>query len=111
MPSFVRNLAASIVLTGFALSGCGSGSANSAATSADSSTSTAPSFPAETQAKLDATVASWLAEFKAPGVVVGIWMPEGTYVAAKGYADAAKRTPMTGDEHFRVGSITKTFTV
>lgn len=107
MPLFVRNLAAPIVLAGFAFSGCGSGSSNSAATSAPS----AASFPADTQAKLDATVTSWLADFKAPGVVVGIWMPEGTYVTAKGFSDARKRTPMTGDEHFRVGSITKTFTV
>jgi D-alanyl-D-alanine carboxypeptidase len=107
MPSFLRNLAASIVLAGFALSGCTSGSAGSAPTPPPS----APAFPPDTQAKLDSTITSWLAAFKAPGVVVGIWMPEGQYVVAKGYSDAAKRTPMNGDEHFRVGSITKTFTV
>ncbi len=48
---------------------------------------------------------------KAPGVVVGIWIPgEGSYVAARGVADAKTKKPMRADDHFRIGSITKTFT-
>jgi len=48
---------------------------------------------------------------KAPGVVVGIWVPgEGSYVGTRGVADLDTRQPMRSDDSFRVGSITKTFT-
>ncbi len=69
-------------------------------------------FPADTKAQIDKTIAQWLTDSKAPGVVVGIWMPKkGTYVAARGYDDIANKTPMKVDDHFRIGSITKQFTV
>jgi D-alanyl-D-alanine carboxypeptidase len=54
---------------------------------------------------------AWRAS-KAPGVVVGIWIPgEGSFVVAKGVGDIATGQPMRVDDHFRIGSITKTFTV
>jgi len=52
----------------------------------------APQFPAATKAALDGAVSQWLATFKAPGVVVGIWTPGGSYVTAKGVSNVA-----TGD--------------
>lgn len=39
----------------------------------------------------------------APGVVVGVWSPQGTYVKAFG-------TGVAVNDHFRFGSVTKTFT-
>jgi D-alanyl-D-alanine carboxypeptidase len=90
--------------------GLGRGSVGSP-TAAATSDAASP-FPVATRAKLDAAISEWLSDFKAPGVVVGIWIPaQGTYVAAQGVSDIATGTPMRGDEHFRVGSITKTFTV
>ena len=48
---------------------------------------------------------------KVPGVVVGIWIPgEGSYVAAKGFADPRSKQAMRSSYYFRIGSITKTFT-
>jgi D-alanyl-D-alanine carboxypeptidase len=71
----------------------------------------APQFPAATKAALDGAVSQWLATFKAPGVVVGIWTPGGSYVTAKGVSNVATGDPMGTGDHFRIGSITKTFTI
>ncbi|MBL9174439.1 MAG: beta-lactamase family protein [Verrucomicrobiales bacterium] len=61
---------------------------------------------------LDAAVASAYSRISSPGVAVGVWMPGGeAYLAARGVADPVSGAAMTGDEHFRIGSITKTFTV
>jgi D-alanyl-D-alanine carboxypeptidase len=69
-------------------------------------------FPAATQAALDAAVAGMLQQFKAPGAVVGVWIPGvGNYVAAAGTSDIATGHPMLSADYFRIGSITKTFTV
>ena len=47
-----------------------------------------------------------------PAVLVGIWQPNGaSYVHAFGYADLAKKRPLSLDDHFRIGSNTKTFVV
>lgn len=87
----------------------------SAAAVAGCNGSTAPSvqaFPADTRAALDNAITQWLAAFKAPGVVAGIWIPgQGSYVVARGVSDLTTGTPMQTNEHFRIGSITKTFTV
>ncbi|MEO8675887.1 MAG: serine hydrolase domain-containing protein [Casimicrobiaceae bacterium] len=70
-----------------------------------------PPFPAAKRAAIETALGKSLAETKAPGVVVGIWIPgEGSYVVAKGLADIKTREPMRIADHFRVGSITKTFT-
>jgi len=71
-----------------------------------------PAFPQATIDRIDAAVKSGLETFKAPGAVVGLWIPgQGSYVKAYGFSDREKQTPMTVDDHFRIGSITKTFTV
>src|SRR5437899_1080408 len=68
-------------------------------------------FAPATRAALDAALAKSFAATKAPGVVVGIWIPgEGTYVTTRGVADIKTKAPMRVDDRFRVGSITKTFT-
>ncbi|HZY97105.1 MAG TPA: serine hydrolase domain-containing protein [Candidatus Cybelea sp.] len=45
-------------------------------------------------------------------VLVGVWDGAGgAYVHGFGYADLAKRRPLTSADHFRIGSNTKTFVV
>ena len=46
----------------------------------------------------------------APGAVVGVQTPDGTWTEAFGVADPATGTPLEVDDIFRIGSITKTFT-
>ena len=81
-----------------------------AALAADAVT-TDPPCPAAKRAAIEAALTRSFGETGAPGVVVGIWIPgEGTFVTAKGVADIKTRAPMRIADHFRVGSITKTFT-
>lgn len=45
-------------------------------------------------------------------MLVGVWDGAGgSYVRAYGFADIAKRRALTADDHFRIGSNTKTFVV
>jgi len=45
-----------------------------------------------------------------PGVVVGVWLPgKGEFTKGFGYSNLATRSPMALDDHFRIGSNTKTF--
>lgn len=47
-----------------------------------------------------------------PGVLIGVWDGKGgSYVRTFGYANLAKRVPLTPADHFRIGSNTKTFVV
>lgn len=50
-------------------------------------------------------------ETSAPGAVMAIRTPEGTWIATVGYQDWDETVPMTADINQRVGSVTKTFTV
>ena len=69
-------------------------------------------FAADKRAALDAAFDQSFAAAKAPGAIVGIWIPgEGSYVATRGFANPATREPMRVADHMRIGSITKTFTV
>jgi D-alanyl-D-alanine carboxypeptidase len=69
-------------------------------------------FPPAMRKAIDGALDKAFAESGAPGVAVGIWIPgEGNYVATRGVNDVATRRPMRADDHFRIGSITKTFTV
>lgn len=69
-------------------------------------------FPAAKRNEINATLGKAFADSKAPGVAVGIWIPgEGSYIAARGFADLRSRQPMRSSYFFRIGSITKTFTV
>ena len=87
-----------------ALAGCDGPSTTAAPVSA--------SFAAATTAAIDKAITTTLDAFKAPGAIVGISIPgRGTYVVAKGMADVATSEPMQVDDHMRIGSVTKTFTV
>lgn len=71
-----------------------------------------PPFKSEVQAKLDDTLTKVMSANKIPGVVLGIWIPgEGTWITTRGTGNLATKAPMNVNDHFRIGSITKTFTV
>ena len=61
--------------------------------------------------RLDAAINGAMTAANVPGVIVGIWGPDGSYVRTFGVADKATRTPMKTDFYSRIGSVTKTFTV
>ena len=47
-----------------------------------------------------------------PAALIGVWDGKGgSFVRTFGYADLQKRVPLTTDDHFRIGSNTKTFVV
>lgn len=70
---------------------------------------TMSALPAETVAKLDAAAAKAFALGAAPGAVVGVRTPEGTWTKAYGAADRAG-TPMQVGMHTRIASLTKMYT-
>ena len=97
----------SLVLVVFSLNACSSGSS-------DSSDSSDPQtgFSAEIQAQLQAVVAQRMTQFGIPGGVVGVWKRGvGSWVSAQGLGDIRNGHPIVVQDRFRVGSLTKTFTV
>jgi D-alanyl-D-alanine carboxypeptidase len=67
--------------------------------------------PPAKRAAIDAALGKAFTATKAPGVVVVIWIPgELSYVATRGVSDTKTKQPMRVEDHFRIGSITKTFT-
>ncbi len=61
--------------------------------------------------RLDEAIRSTMTATNVPGVIVGLWGPDGEYVRAFGIADKATGATMNIDFHHRIGSVTKTFTV
>ena len=47
-----------------------------------------------------------------PATLIGVWDSYGhSFIRAFGYADFEKKVPLTPDDHFRIGSNTKTFVI
>ncbi len=67
-------------------------------------------LPARTEAKLRQTVRRFQRTTRAPGVLVGVWSPRGTFVSATGVADLATGKPIRADMQFKIASQTKAFT-
>lgn len=65
--------------------------------------------PALTES-LDAAASAAFTATTAPGAVVAVRSPKGTWVDAYGVADLTTGAPLTTDVHHRIGSVTKTFT-
>ena len=130
MSRVARRLAASLLaaaLAGGSLVGCASSPASVAPTSTSPVDASSPCvsdpasvvaavadsaepLPADTVAALDQAARDGLAASLAPGAIVGVSSPEGTWTAAYGVADPATGEPMTTAMHTRIGSVTKTFT-
>ncbi|GAA4478387.1 serine hydrolase domain-containing protein [Rhodococcus olei] len=100
--------AAAAVTLLVAVAGCSDNSTTEPATT--TAESTAAMNPAVAQ-RLDSAIQATMAEASVPGVIVGVWGPDGNYVKAFGVADKATGAPMQTDFYTRIGSLTKTFTV
>jgi D-alanyl-D-alanine carboxypeptidase len=69
-------------------------------------------FGAATTKAIDAAITDWFAKYRAPGVIVGIWFPQkGTYISAQGVSNPTTGSGMSRNDHMRIGSVTKTFTI
>lgn len=69
-----------------------------------------PALSAADIAAVDAIVAGVMNEYKQPGVNLIVTGPRGKYARAYGVSDTTNNTPLSLDDHYRIGSITKLFT-
>jgi D-alanyl-D-alanine carboxypeptidase len=60
---------------------------------------------------LDVALAAAIERYDIPGAAVGVWTPEERWIAARGFADLARRIPVRASSRFGIRSITKSFTV
>jgi D-alanyl-D-alanine carboxypeptidase len=67
-------------------------------------------LPADLVSKLDAAATSSFPLAAAPGAIVGVQTPQGTWTASYGDADPTTSDPMEVGMYTRIGSVTKTFT-
>ena len=71
-----------------------------------------PQFSDRTIRDLETKVGELYQELGVPGMLVGLWVPGvGQWTQAYGVSDLAARAPMRFDQHVRIGSVTKTYTV
>lgn len=61
--------------------------------------------------ELDALIQPALQEFEVPGIAIGVWTPNGSWVRTAGLADAGAGRPVKLRDHFAIRSITKSFVV
>jgi D-alanyl-D-alanine carboxypeptidase len=61
--------------------------------------------------KIDALTDSVMDHTKLPGMIVSVVSDDFKYEKAKGYEDVINKIPMRLDQVFRIGSVTKTFTI
>jgi D-alanyl-D-alanine carboxypeptidase len=66
-------------------------------------------LPPRQRARLDAAVKRGFRKASAPGAIVGVQTPRGTWIKAIGIADERSKAPMRASMHQRIGSVTKTF--
>lgn len=113
MSTRVTAVAAAVVLM-LAMSSCGreaTPSQSSPTTASSAAPGTAKPIDDALAQRLDAAINGAMTAAKVPGVIVGIWGPDGAYVRAFGVADKSTGAPMKTDFYSRIGSVTKTFTV
>ncbi len=105
-------LAATLVVGAAA---CGSGSDKSSSTTtaaaAGGLTVVEDGGDATTSAALAKAAETAYDEISAPGAIMAVRTPHGTWVATVGYQDWDRTVPVTADLNQRIGSVTKTFTV
>jgi D-alanyl-D-alanine carboxypeptidase len=79
--------------------------------SSGSTTETRKQFASEMTTKFDSILNAAMMNDSIPSVTGGIWIPSmGEYTFAKGVSDRETQTPRKMTDHFRIGSVTKTFT-
>ena len=70
-----------------------------------------PIFPESLKVAIDESIHEILVQTGVPGVIAGVWIDkQGSYTTAVGLSNVADSEPMETGFHFRVGSVTKTFT-
>ena len=80
-------------------------------TPAASATATLSPFPPDEHLALDQIVASRVGGQMVPGAVAGVAIPgRGSWVSAQGIADLRNAAPIRVEDHFRIASVSKTFT-
>ncbi len=69
-------------------------------------------FDPEVEAELREIVSSYKEEFGVPGILAGVWIPgNGSLIIEDGVSDIETGAPIRRDDHVRIGSVTKSFTV
>jgi D-alanyl-D-alanine carboxypeptidase len=86
------------------------GTATRDATTTAGTGSPAGAFDAATVERLDGLVRQFQEVNQTPGVLIGLWSPQGTYVSATGVSDIATGAPLEPDMQFKIASQTKSFT-
>lgn len=61
--------------------------------------------------KIDAVADSIMANTNLPGMIISVVCGDFKYEKARGYADVINQLPMTLDKNYRIGSVTKTFSI
>jgi D-alanyl-D-alanine carboxypeptidase len=97
----IRALCALLLLTGLSVS---------LASGASAASSSKPSLDKATRAQLAQALDEAMTKVDAPGVIVGVRVGNQTWKATRGVSDTTTQAPVKGDEHTRIGSVTKTFT-
>jgi D-alanyl-D-alanine carboxypeptidase len=103
-------VAAPIAMPAPATAVAGSCVADAAGVAARSGGPNTAALPADLVSTLDGVARDSFRLAAAPGAIVGVRTPQGTWTAAYGLADPETGVPMTTDMHMRIGSVTKTFT-
>ena len=109
----VRALGVAIALVA-ALSGCGTPAPDaspSASTAGGGLTVVEDGAGGDLGEALGAAAARAFGEVSAPGAVMALRTPDGTWTATIGHQDWDETVPMAADVNQRVGSVTKTFTI
>lgn len=60
---------------------------------------------------LDVALAAAIERYDIPGAAIGVWTPEGHWIATRGFADLDRHIPVRAASEFGIRSITKSFTV
>lgn len=71
---------------------------------------TAPEFPPDVVAEIQAALNAEVEENDIPGAVLLIDTPRARFAGASGFADLETQTPLQPDDAFQIGSVTKMFT-
>ncbi|KJL35186.1 serine hydrolase domain-containing protein [Microbacterium azadirachtae] len=103
--------AAALLAIGLIVSGCASGGASGAAASPSASAGTAATGLVTTDAgALRAQFDALATELGVPGAAMLVRTPQGEVTATYGVTQLRGSTPVSLDDHFRIGSNTKTMT-
>jgi D-alanyl-D-alanine carboxypeptidase len=119
----VRSSLPAAIVTAFtlALTGCGASTTGpgSEPSSATPSVSNSPAvsnspqsdtLPVATAQKLQQVLDETRADTHSPGVIAGVWSPQGTWIGSAGTKGQGKTGAPTATDHARIGSLTKTMT-